>query len=194
MRADFCDSLEVEAEIYWTDNFLTEFKKRRGYDLAPWLPFIEIPGRGDIYPPYKSAPWFDGPDAERARRDYWQTVSDLWIDNFFAPFVNWLHARGLKARVQAHGAPVDLLKAYALADIPETEQLYADGRMEFLKVASSAAHVYGREVVSAESFVHFGRAYQSTAESLAELSQLRTFFSVLDLIFIVKPCVFIGAL
>jgi hypothetical protein len=38
--------------------------------------------------------------------------------------------------------------------------------MEFLKAASSAAHVYGREVVSAESFVHFGQAYKSTAESL----------------------------
>jgi alpha-L-rhamnosidase len=39
-------------------------------------------------------------------------------------------------------------------------------RMEFLKAASSAAHIYGREVVSAESFVHFGQAYKSTAESL----------------------------
>jgi hypothetical protein len=38
--------------------------------------------------------------------------------------------------------------------------------MEFLKAASSAAHVYGREVVSAESFVHFAQAYQSTPESL----------------------------
>jgi hypothetical protein len=166
VRAGFCDSLEVEAEIYWTDNFLDEFRKRRGYELTPWLPFIETPGRGDIYPPYRSAPWFDSPGAEHVRQDYWQTVSDLWIDNFFAPLVNWLHARGLMARVQAHGAPVDLLKAYGLADIPETEQLYADGRMEFLKAASSAAHVYGREVVSAESFVHFGKAYKSTPESL----------------------------
>jgi len=95
-----------------------------------------------------------------------QTVSDLWIDNFFAPLGDWLHKRGLKARVQAHGAPVDLLKAYGLADIPETEQLFADGRTEFLKAASSAAHVYGRELVSAESFVHFGLAYKSTPESL----------------------------
>jgi hypothetical protein len=38
--------------------------------------------------------------------------------------------------------------------------------MEFLKAASSAAHVYGRKVVSAESFVHFGKAYKSTPESL----------------------------
>jgi len=166
IRAGFCDSLEVEAEIYWTDTFLNEFRKRRGYDLTPWLPFIGTPGRGEIYPPYRSAPWFDGTDSDRVRQDYWQTVSDLWIDNFFAPLVNWLHAQGLIARVQAHGAPVDLLKAYGLADIPETEQLYADGKMEFLKAASSAAHVNGRKVVSAESFVHFGEAYQSTPESL----------------------------
>ena len=166
VRAGFCDSLEVEAENYWTDNFLNEFQKRRGYDLTPWLPFIATPGRGDPYGLYQSAPWFDGPDAARIRQDYWQAVSDLWLDNFFAPLHDWLHAQGLVARIQAHGAPVDLLKAYAQADIPETEQLYADGRMEFLKAASSAAHVYGREVVSAESFVHFGQAYKSTAESL----------------------------
>src|SRR5262249_5479372 len=134
--------------------------------LTPWLPFVGMPGRGEVYPPYLSGPWFDGPGAENVRRDYWQTVSDVWMDNFFAPFAGWLHAHGLMARVQAHGAPVDLLKAYAIADIPETEQLYADGRVEFLKVASSAAHVYGRKLVSAESFVHFGKAYQSTAESL----------------------------
>jgi hypothetical protein len=167
VRAGFCDSLEVEAEIFWTDNFLNEFRKRRGYDLTPWLPFIDTPGRGDPYAqPYESAPWFDSPDAKGPGQDYWQTVSDLWIDNFFTPLTNWLPARGLMARVQAHGAPVDLLKAYALADIPETEQLFAGGRMEFLKAASSAAHIYGREVVSAESFVHFGKAYQSTPESL----------------------------
>ena len=166
VRAGFCDSLEVEAEIYWTDNFLDEFRKRRAYELMPWLPFTGTPGRGEIYPPYRSRPWFEGPGADRVRMDYWQTVSDLWIDNFFSPLVSWLHAHGLMARVQAHGAPVDLLKAYSLADIPETEQLYADGKMEFLKAASSAAHVYGHKTVSAEAFVHFGAAYQSTPESL----------------------------
>jgi alpha-L-rhamnosidase len=166
VRAGFCDSLEVEAENYWTDNFLSEFWKRRGYDLTPWLPFIATPGRGNPYEQYQSEPWFDGLDAARIRQDYRQTVSDLWVDNFFAPLRDWLHARGLMARIQAHGAPVEVLKAYSLADIPETEQLFADGRMEFLKAASSVAHVYGREVVSAESFVHFGQAYKSRTDSL----------------------------
>ena len=166
IRAGFCDSLEVESEIYWTDGLLREFRNRRGYDLTAWLPFIDVPGRGNVYPSYPSAPLFDGPGAERVRRDYWQTVSDLWMENFFTPLSDWLHARGLKARIQAHGAPVDLLKAYATADIPETEQLASGGTTEFLKLATSAADVYGRPLVSAESFVHPGMAYKSTAESL----------------------------
>jgi hypothetical protein len=166
VRAGFCDSLEVESEIFWTDDFLREFRNRRGYDLTPWLPFIDVPGRGNVYPSYLSAPLFDGPGAERVRKDYWQTVSDLWMENFFTPLSDELHARGLKARIQAHGAPVDLLRAYATADIPETEQLASGGKMEFLKLASSAAHVYGRPLVSAESFVHPGMAYKSTEESL----------------------------
>jgi hypothetical protein len=76
------------------------------------------------------------PDAGRIRQDYWQTVSDLWIDNFFAPLRDWLHARGLMARIQAHGAPVDLLKAYTMADIPETEQLYADVSLDKILYSS----------------------------------------------------------
>jgi hypothetical protein len=103
VRAGFCDSLEVEAETYWTDNFLDEFRKRRGYDLTPWLPFIGTPGRGDPYGPYESAPWFESPDAGRIRQDYWQTVSDLWIDNFFAPLRDWLHASPSWRRLKIAG-------------------------------------------------------------------------------------------
>jgi hypothetical protein len=166
LRAGFCDSLEVEGDTFWSDQFLNEFRQRRGYDLTAWLPFISTPGRSNPYGAPPSEPWFDAPGVQQAREDYWKTVSDLWIDNFFTPLVEWTHAKGMLARVQAHGAPVDLLRAYALADIPETEQLYAGGRMDFLKMASSAAHVYGRRSVSAESFVHAGQAYQSTPQSL----------------------------
>ena len=54
-----------------------------------------------------------------------------------------------------------------MADIPETEQLYAGGRMEFLKMASSAAHIYGRKLVSAEAFVHPNQSYGITPVTLA---------------------------
>jgi hypothetical protein len=166
LRAAFCDSLEVQAELYWSDGFLDEFRKRRGYDLTPFLPILKIPGYGDPYVYYDSQPNFDSQGAEKARRDYWRTVSDLWMENFFAPMIDWVHQHRVLARVQAHGAPVDVLRAYGMADIPETEQLYAGGRMEFLKAASSAAHIYGRKIVAAESFVHRNQAYGTTAITL----------------------------
>ncbi len=166
LRAAFCDSFEVQADLYWSDGFLDEFRKRRGYDLTTFLPLLKIPGYGDPYSYYDSLPYFDAPGAEKIRRDYWRTVSDLWLENFFAPMIDWVRKHRLLARVQAHGAPVDVLRAYGMADIPETEQLYAGGRMEFLTAASSAAHIYGRKIVSAESFVHQNQAYGTTAVTL----------------------------
>jgi hypothetical protein len=167
LRAVFCDSLEIVAELYWSNQFLDEFRRRRGYDLIPWLPFLSIPGRANPYGgPVSPAPIFESPGADKARTDYWCTVSELWLENFFQPLVSRAHRNHLKARVQAHGAPVDILHAYGLADIPETEQLFAGGSSPFLKAASSAAHIYGHPIVSSESFVHFGMAYRSTAASL----------------------------
>jgi hypothetical protein len=40
-----------------------------------------------------------------------------------------------------------------MADIPEAEGLFAEGSTDFLKLASSAAHVAGRKYTSAESFI-----------------------------------------
>jgi hypothetical protein len=57
------------------------------------------------------------------------------------------------SRVQAHGAPADLLKLYGDASIPETEQLAGGNTVNFMKLASSAGYDYGRKIVSSESFV-----------------------------------------
>ena len=89
----------------------------------------------------------------------------------------WSHAQGSLARNQAHGAPANLLDLYAAADIPETEAfgpshfpipgLHTDPNLPahfgkpdtlFSKLASSAAHLAGRPLVSAESAHLAGRA------------------------------------
>ena len=45
LRAIFCDSLEVAGyNAYWSDDFLAEFQKLRGYDLTPYLPLFKHPG------------------------------------------------------------------------------------------------------------------------------------------------------
>jgi hypothetical protein len=166
LRAIFCDSLEVTAEsMYWTDGFLDEFQKRRGYDLTPYLPLVKRPGESDPGEEYPSLPFFDAPEiGDRVRRDYWLTVSDLMIENFYQPLIEWAHNNHLKVRIQAQGAPADLLRIYGQADFPETEVLYADGRFDFLKLASSGGHLFGRSAISSESFVWRDHPYETTPE------------------------------
>jgi hypothetical protein len=167
LRALFCDSLEVQAYLYWTEGFLDEFQKRRGYDLTPFLPILKVPGFSDPYGSYKSAPLYDMEGVGfRVRNDYWQTVSDMMIENFYQPFANWGQKNNVLSRVQAHGAPADVERIYGLSSIPETEDLYDGGRHDFLKLAASSAHVYGRKIASSESFVWMGKAYQTTPEKI----------------------------
>ncbi|MCL4401898.1 MAG: hypothetical protein M1436_04420, partial [Acidobacteria bacterium] len=63
-------------------------------------------------------------------------------------------------------APADVMRIYGASDIPETEDLYNNGRYDFLKLAASAGHVYGHKIVSSESFVWMGKAYQTTPEKI----------------------------
>ena len=75
------------------------------------------------------------------------------IDNFYSPFIQWAADNDLLSRVPAHGSPTDLLRVYGASSIPETEDLYDNGRYDFLKMSSSGADLYGRKIVSSESFV-----------------------------------------
>jgi alpha-L-rhamnosidase len=168
LRAIFCDSLEVHTYLYWNDHFLDEFRQRRGYDLTPYLPILKIPG---FEVPFAATaarlPLYNiNGIGDRVRQDYWQTVSDLMIENFYSPFIQWAAANNLKSRVQAHGSPTDLLRVYGESNIPETEDLLDNGRYDFLKMASSGADLYGRKIVSSESFVWYGKAYQTTPEKI----------------------------
>jgi hypothetical protein len=158
LRAVFCDSLELATHLYWTDSFLADFRRLRGYDLTLFLPLIAPPG-------YEMTEI-----GERVRHDYLRTVSDLLIENFYAPFAEWAERNRLLARVQAHGAPADVLRIYGLSHIPETESLFARGRYDFLKFAASAAHLYGRSVTASESFVWISEEYQTTPEKIKRYS------------------------
>jgi hypothetical protein len=126
----FCDSWEVVPEGLWSRGFDAAFQARHGYDVLPLMPDLDA-----------------HPDA---RYDYRKLLSQAALDEFYRPYAQRCHALGAAARVQCHGAPADLLAAYALADVPESEALLFD--CDFAAFAASAAAVAGRPVVSAESF------------------------------------------
>jgi hypothetical protein len=136
----FCDSLEVYGAD-WTKDFLAEFAKRRGYDLAPWLPAL----------------WHDaGEETPHVRHDAHLTLSELNLEYFFEPLVAWAQSRGMKARIQAHGAPGDVMQAYGRAHIPEGENIFLGDRyqvnLRHRRLASSAAHLYGKPLASSETY------------------------------------------
>lgn len=167
LRAIFCDSLEVGARLFWSDDFLAEFQRRRGYDLLPYLPLLDVQNHDEPFGEFVELPVFEMEGMGGAvREDYRQTVSELITERFYEHFNQWAHEHKLLSRTQAHGAPADVLRIYGEADIPETEDLYDEGGYDFLKMAASAAHIYGRAIVGSESFVWPGAAFETTPEKM----------------------------
>ncbi|WP_116364071.1 glycosyl hydrolase [Parahaliea mediterranea] len=171
LRGFFNDSLEFRITRMGVVDILPEFARRRGYDLEPWLPVIHVEGTDNVYfrelLGVHAGPEFSLTDGdERIRWDYQKTLSDLMIERFVQTSANWAENRGLISRGQSYGMDIDLLRAMGSNTIVETEQLWAGGANVGLKFASSAAALYGRPLVSAESFVWINRDYQPTARRL----------------------------
>ena len=136
------DSVEVDPGTDWTETFVAEFRRRRGYDPTPCLPAL--------------AGWsFADPQiAPRFLYDYRKTVSDLWIDGHYRKSTEVLNRYGLQLAAEAgHGGypRTEPLGACGVTDIPRGE-FWNGSQFWCVKEVASAAHIYGRQIVDAESF------------------------------------------
>ena len=131
----FCDSLEV-FNTDWTSTLLDEFKRRRGYDLAPHLPALA----GE-----------EEPKAAEIRHDWGQTLTEVFNDHFIAPIQTWAAAHGTQFRIQAYGTPPAALFSYSDAGLPEGEGDDWKG-FRATRWAASASHLLGRPVTSSETW------------------------------------------
>ena len=145
IRTLFCDSIEVEGHN-WSGVLLEEFKKRRGYDLKPYI-YALWGDMGEITP--------------HIRYDYFRTMSELTIENFFDPLTEFAHKNGTLSRIQAHGTWGDILRVYAAGDIPEGETFGDHRTLEVntihRRLAASAGHIYGKNLISNETFTWLKR-------------------------------------
>jgi len=128
--AFFCDSWEVETDRLSYRGLERDFADRFGYDLQPYTKEATLP--------------------EDVRFDYRALLSDRILTDFYSPYAELCRQAGAVSRVQCHGAPTDVLAAYALVDIPETETLLFDP--SFALLAASAAAIAGKPLVTSESF------------------------------------------
>ena len=133
--AVFSDSLEVY-NTDWTDDFLDEFKKRRGYDLKPYLPAL-FSGQG--------------PDAAAARHDWALTQTELVNERYLTPVNDWAKAHNTQFRSQTYGEPAVSMSSNRLVALPEGEGPQFR-EFSFTRLATSAGHLYKRPVISAETW------------------------------------------
>lgn len=135
------DSYEVWAAKDWTPGLVIEFKNRYGYDPNPFLPLLQG---------YSCK---DSILGKRFIEDYNRLVSDFIIENHYAQSVDRANKNGIKMFIEAgHGgyARVDPLKALGRADMPMGE--FWNRKQHWVtKEAASAAHIYGKKIVAAES-------------------------------------------
>ncbi|MGZ4973280.1 MAG: glycosyl hydrolase, partial [Limisphaerales bacterium] len=85
------DSWEVGSQD-WTARMPEEFRKRRGYDLTPWL--LALTGRVTVE---------NDEQTQRFRRDYLRTEMELNDECYAGAFRTLAHKRGLQLSIEAYG-------------------------------------------------------------------------------------------
>ncbi len=135
----------------WTASMLAEFTKRRGYDARPWLPTLT----GRVVESASAS--------ERFLWDFRQTLSDLLAENHYDRISALLKARGMGHYTESHeGGRAfigDGMEAKRSADVPMgamwTQQPGVNdenhGSNADIRESASVAHLYGQNLVAAES-------------------------------------------
>ncbi len=142
------DSLELGHHTVWTAEIIEIFRKRHGYDPLPYLPLLKG--------------WTLKEDAIRQRflYDWRKHISDVFVDSHYRTGREFLNRHGLKLCAEAGGpgapiwdsCPVDSLEALGAVDILRGEFWPKMRNIWLVKEISSAAHIYGKKTVDAESF------------------------------------------
>lgn len=148
----------------WTDRMFAEFAKRRGYDLHPWLPVLA----GRIVDSAESS--------DRFLWDFRKTLGELVAENHYDQLTDILHARGLGRYTESHEAGRafigDGMDVKRRADIPMSATwLERPGKASFqydadIHESASVAHIYGQNLVAAESLTVYRNAWAYSPETL----------------------------
>lgn len=140
------DSWEAGCEN-WTPEMPAEFRRRRGYDLASWLPALagKIIGSAEL--------------TQRFLWDFRRTQADLVAETHYAVIQGYAHSHGMGLMSEASGIGMptiaDQLLCKKYTDIPMGEfwvNQARDGRIDDPKEAACAAHIYGQNLAATESF------------------------------------------
>lgn len=149
IKAIVNDSIE-SGPANWTPDMFAQFRKRRGYDPAPWIPALT----GTIVGSREQS--------DRFLFDWRQTLSDLISSEHYGTIAQVARENGLRSYGEAleNRRPSfgDDMAMRSHADIPMAalwtfprERGPAVNYLADIKGAASVASIYGRRIVAAES-------------------------------------------
>ncbi len=161
------DSYEA-GHMTWTPAMFDEFKKRRGYELKPFMPVLA----GRIVN--------NSTESEKFLWDFRKTIGELIVENHYELIGELLAKRGMKRYTESHENGriylADGMDVKRKADIPMSAMwqpgALAAGKDEEvrsrgdIRESASVAHIYGQNIVAAESMTTAGNSYQPHPGSL----------------------------
>lgn len=161
------DSWECKTQT-WTVGMEDEFADAAGYELSRRLPAL----MGYV---------IDSQEAtSRFLTDWRRTVNFLYCENFFRRMTDLAHEKGMRVEYETAGSDVvtmDPLEYFKYADIPMCEfwQPFSEGYvgdLDFkpIRPTASAAHIYGKRRVDAESFTSFSLTWDEHWQMLREVA------------------------
>ena len=183
---DLCGRDKTFANLYnvswegamptWSATFESDFKAIEGYDLRPLLPYL---AGFDLSPVPRSSLLPHPSSLSSFMRDFRHARGVMMKDHLYATVRTWAHERGMGAFSESGGpwqrnpqtfGECDMLSFLAANDFPQGEywplvengthpsagRANANGRF-ITKGIASAAHIYDRNIASAEAFTHMHR-------------------------------------
>ncbi|MDR2038479.1 MAG: hypothetical protein LBQ60_11210 [Bacteroidales bacterium] len=146
------DSMELDEGTPWTDKMPDIFKAMQGYSIENFLPVFT--GRK-----------MTNDQDQMFLYDFRKTISDQLIFSHYTTGSEFLEQYGIDLVAEAGGpgppvwnsCPVDALKALGNVSIPRGEFWIKHRNMFLIKEIASASHIYGKNIVDAESFTTWRR-------------------------------------
>lgn len=155
--------INIYPYISWMPDLEKIFADRFGYDLITFLP--------DMFDNTK--------DTERVKRDFYTLVTELTEDAFVSTNKEYLNSKGIKFSGHYYGEEMfdkhpilygDVLNHLGGMDIPGCDRLNSDQNMlrysVALKLASSAAHINGKDKVMIEASNMFDSDQNMTIDKI----------------------------
>jgi hypothetical protein len=159
----------------WTDNMIEEFNNRRGYDITPWMPVLT----GHVVESAEAS--------DRFLWDFRKTLIELVAVNHYDQLTKMLNERGMGRYTESHEggrafigdgmevkrtATVPMSATWTPGGFGGNEGGVATRHKADVRESASVSHIYGQNLVAAESMTAMGSDWAWSPELLKPVADM----------------------